>query len=82
MYIYGTIHNKGPKTIDILEVNAAVETQFHQTLREKRMLVVPRQQPSLGPGETIPITLTIDGFSKDDDRANIRWKVTAVRARS
>ena len=82
MYIYGTIHNKGPKTIDILEVNAAVETQFHQTLREKRMLVVPRQQPSLGPGETIPRTLTIDGFSKDDDRANIRRKVTAVRARS
>ena len=80
MYINGRIHNKGSKTIDILEVNTAVVTQFNSVLKEKRMLVVPRQQATLEPGATVPITLTIDGFSKDDDRANIRWKVTAIRA--
>lgn len=81
MYINGKIRNKGTKTITALEVNVAVVTQFNAVLRERRILVVPVQQPSLGPGEIIPITLTLDGFAKDDDRANIRWKVTAIKAK-
>lgn len=80
MFIHGKIRNKGTKTISILEVNVAVVTQFNQVLKERKILVVPVQQPTLGPDETIPITLTLDGFDKNDDRANIRWKVTAIRA--
>ena len=80
MYIYGKIRNKGTKTIDILEINVAVVTQFSQVLKEKRILVVPVQQPTLDPDQIIPVTLAMEGFSKDDDRANIRWKVTAIRA--
>lgn len=79
MYINGKIRNKGTKTITALEVNVAVVTQFNVVLRERKILVVPVQQPVLGPGEIIPITLTLDGFSKEDDRANIRWKVTAIK---
>jgi hypothetical protein len=79
MYISGKIRNKGTKTINGLEVNVAVITQFNKILKEKRVLVVPVQQPVLAPGDTIPITLTMDGFDKNDDRANIRWKVTAIR---
>lgn len=82
MYINGKIRNKGNKTISALEVNVAVVTQFNDVLRERRILVVPVQQPVLGPDQTIPITLTLDGFSKEDDRANIRWKVTAIKAAS
>jgi hypothetical protein len=82
MYINGKIRNKGNKTISALEVNVAVVTQFNDILRERRILVVPVQQPVLGPDQTIPITLTLDGFSKEDDRANIRWKVTAIKAAS
>ena len=80
MYIYSKIRNKGSRTIDILEINVAVITQFNQVVKEKRILVVPVQQPTLDPGQTIPVTLAMEGFSKDDDRANIRWKVTAIRA--
>ena len=80
MFIKGKIRNKGTKTINILEVNVSVVTQFDQPLRERKILVVPVQHQSLGPGEIIPITLTFDGFTKDDDRANIHWKVTAIRA--
>jgi hypothetical protein len=75
----GTIRNKGTKVINGLEVNVAVVTQFNEVLKEKRVLVVPTQRPELGPGETIDITLSVDGFNKNDDRANIRWKVTAIR---
>lgn len=80
MYINGKIRNKGTKTITALEVNVAVVTQFNVVLRERRILVVPVQQSTLGPGQIIPITLTLDGFSKEDDRANIRWKVTAIKS--
>ena len=80
MYIYGKIRNKGTRPVDVLEINVAVITQFNQVVKEKRILVVPVQQPTLDPGQTIPVTLAMEGFSKDDDRANIRWKVTAIRA--
>jgi len=81
MYVNGKIRNKGTQTITALEVNVAVVTQFNVILRERKILVVPVQQSSLGPNQIIPITLTLDGFSKEDDRANIRWKVTAIKAK-
>ena len=82
MYIGGTIRNKGDKVINGLEVNVSVVDSFNQVLKEKRVLVVPTQKPQLGPGEIIDIHLEIAGFSKNDDRANIRWKVTAIRVPS
>lgn len=80
MFIKGRIYNKGMKNIKVLEVNVGVVTQKNEVLREKKIVVVPIQQPVLNAGETIPITLTLDGFDRKDDRANIRWKVTAIRA--
>lgn len=79
MFITGNIRNKGTNVINGLEVNVAVVDQFNAVLREKRVLVVPTQRERLGPEDTIPITLSLDGFDKNDDRANIRWKVTAIR---
>ena len=65
--------------MNALEINVAVVTQFNKVLKEKRILVVPTQVPRLEPDQIIPVTLSLDGFAKDDDRANIRWKVTAIR---
>jgi len=79
MFIHGNVRNKGSKTYTLLEVNVAVVTQFNNVLREKRILVVPNQQTKLEPGQVIPLTLTLDGFERDDDRADIRWKVTAIK---
>lgn len=79
MFIVGKVKYRGNKVINGLEVNVTVIDQFNQVVKEKRVLVVPVQQAQLGPGETIPITLSIEGFKKEDDRANIRWVVTAVR---
>jgi len=80
MYIRGNIYNKGTQTINTLEVSVGVITQKNEMLREKKVVVVPVQQPVLSPGQTIPINLTLDGFNRKDDRANIRWKVTAIKA--
>jgi hypothetical protein len=79
IYPHGKIRNKGNKTINGLEVNVAIVDSFNGVLKEKRVLVVPTQTPQLGPGEMIDIHLEIPGFDKKDDRANIRWKVTAIR---
>ena len=80
MYIHGTIRNKGDRVINGLEINVAAVDTFNKVLREERRLVVPTQRPQLGPGETIDVRLEISGFTPKDDRANIRWKVTAIRA--
>lgn len=82
MYIKGHVKNKGTKNISILEVNVVVVDSNEQTIREKRVVVVPVQQPGLAPDQTIPITTEINGFDKKDDRANIRWRVTAIKAAS
>jgi hypothetical protein len=80
MYIHAKVFNRGTRTIKALEVRAAVVTRFQEVLKERKMLVVPVQSAQLGPGETIPITMTLEGFKTTDDRADIRWKVTAIRA--
>ena len=80
VFITGNVKNKGTRTITTLEVNVAVITQKNEVLKEKRVLVVPVQHPVLGPDDTIPITVTLAGFDRHDDRANIRWKVTAIKA--
>jgi len=79
MYIVGNIYNKGTRVINGLEVNVTVVTEFNDVLKEKRLLVVPTKQPQLGPRENIEVHVEIPGFDKKDDRANIRWKVTAIR---
>lgn len=82
IFISGKIRNKGADTINGLEINVAVVDQFNEAVKDKRVLVIPTQQPQLGPDSTIPVTLTIDGLKRTDDRANIRWKVTAIRTAS
>ena len=80
MFIVGEVKNKGTRTFSGLEVNVAVVDQTNQVLKNKNVLVVPNQQRAeIGPGEIIPLTTSLDGFDKKDDRANIRWKITAIR---
>lgn len=79
MFIVGKIRNKGSKPINSLEINVAVVDQSDAVVKEKRVLVVPGQMERINPGEIVPVTLSLDGFSKKDDRANIRWKVTGLR---
>lgn len=82
MFIKGRVRNKGQKTINGLEINVAVVDQFNTVIKEKRVLAVPKQHATLDPDSMIDVTLTIDGFKRDDDRANIRWRVTAIRVAS
>lgn len=78
MTIHANLRNKGQRTVRVLEVKVGVVDLTGKVVREKKLLVVPKQEEKLLPGQTIPIVATVEGFSRDDDRANVRWKVTAI----
>ena len=78
MTIHGNLRNKGQKIIRALEVKVGVVDLSGKVVREKKLLIVPKQEERLLPNQTIPIVATVEGFSRDDDRANVRWKVTAI----
>lgn len=80
MMIHADIRNKGDKALNGLEVKVGVVDSFNKVIHEKKVMVVPNQVEKLMPGETIHVVVPMDGFKRDDDRANIRWKVTAIRA--
>lgn len=79
MMIHGDIRNKGDKTVDGMQVKVGVVDPFNNVIKEKKVMVVPNQAEELKPNETIHVAVPIDGFTKDQDRANVRWKVTAIR---
>ena len=79
MNLQSDVLNKGSKTINGLEIKVGVVDSFNKVIKEKKIMVVPNQIEKLNPNETIHITVPLDGFKKDSDRANIRWKVTAIR---
>lgn len=80
MFIRGNILNRSKKTIKALEVNVKVIDLKRNVLKERNVLVVPVQRPELGPGERMQANLTLDGFPPKSERAQINWKVTAIKA--
>lgn len=79
MSIGGQIKNLSEKTITGLEINVAVIDTFGKPIKDKTLIVVPNQYVKLNPKEVADVTVRIDGFDPSDDRANIRWKVTAIK---
>lgn len=79
MSIPAKIRNKGQRTISLLEVKVGVVDLAGKVVRERKLVIVPKQQATLPPGETMRVNATVEGFKKDDDRANVRWKVTAIK---
>jgi hypothetical protein len=58
-----------------------VVDSFGQLLKEKTQIVIPRgDRTALENNQAMPVKITIEGFEPDADLANIRWKVTAIKA--
>jgi hypothetical protein len=79
MSIGGTIRNLTGKTLTGLELKVGVIDSFGNPIKDKTFVVIPRQAEKLENNQTLPVQVSIDGFSREDDRANIRWKVTAIK---
>jgi hypothetical protein len=79
MSIWGKIRNLTGKRLTGLELQVSVIDLNSKSIRDKTVIVIPKQQPALDNYQTMPVQIIMDGFAKDDDRANIRWKVTAIK---
>ena len=79
MQIAGRIRNNSDKILTGLEINVSVVDISGKVVKDNTLLVVPNQKKTLAPKEQMNVTVRIDGFRPDDDRANIRWKVTAIK---
>jgi hypothetical protein len=80
MSIWGKIRNLTGKRLTGLELKVTVVDLAGKPVKEKTVIVIPKQQPSLETFQTMPVNVVMDGFAKEDNRADIRWKVTAIKA--
>ena len=82
MTLRAIVRNFTGRTITGLEVTAAVVDHQDQPVRQRTRIVVPWAGASeLLPNKTTPISVTIDGFTDTDDRANVRMEVTGFTLR-
>lgn len=79
MTLAGLVRNFSGKTLTGLEVVGSVVDQKGNVVKEKKAIIIPGRTDRLENSKVMPIRITIAGFSRKDDRANIKWRVTALR---
>lgn len=79
MSIGGIIRNITGKTLTGLELNVGVVDSFNEVLKEKTVIVIPKQVEQLENNQSMSVRVNIEGFEQNADLANIRWKVTAIK---
>lgn len=80
MFTRSKVRNMSDKTLTALEVRVSILDQMGKVIKDKKMLVVPTDKiKDFPPNSDIFIEIPVEGFSKDDDRARVQWKVTAIK---
>lgn len=67
------------KTLNGLEVRAAVVDYEGKPVKERTVVVIPTRQPELSPNKTMAVTIPLEGFKETDARANIQMEVVGFR---
>jgi len=79
MTLETTVRNFTGKTLNGLEVWAAVVDHQDKPVKERSVIVIPTRQSELEPNKTMKVQVMLDGFQDTDDRANIKMIVKAFR---
>ncbi len=79
MRLTTTVRNFTGRTIDGLEVYAAVVDLQGKPVKERTVIVIPARQPELEHNKTMEVPVVLEGMKKEDDRANIKMEITAVK---
>lgn len=79
MNLHTTVRNFTGRTINGLEIRAAVIDHQGKPVKERTVVVVPTKQPELGPNKTMFVSVMLEGLKETDDRANIRMEVTGFQ---
>jgi hypothetical protein len=81
MTLHTTARNFTGKTIVGLEIRAVVLDHQNQPVKERTLVVIPGRRNELDPNKTMFVAINVEGFTDEDDRANIKMEVTGVRFR-
>ncbi|HKP83014.1 MAG TPA: hypothetical protein VJT69_13375 [Pyrinomonadaceae bacterium] len=74
-----TVRNNTGRNISGLELRGAILDSTKASVRERTVVLIPRRQKILEPGEAINTRILLDGIDKDSDRAHLVLEVTAIR---
>jgi hypothetical protein len=74
-----TVRNNTGRTISGLELRGAILDRNNSNVRERTVVVIPRQQKILESGEAINTRILLESIDKDSDRAHLVLEVTAMR---
>jgi len=75
----GTVRNATGRTVTGLELRGAILDTLNTPLQERTVVVVPLRQAALEPGETINVSILLEGVSPEAERAAHVLEVTGVR---
>lgn len=79
MSLQTTVRNVTGKTLNGLEISAAVVDYEGRPVKERTVIVIPTRQAELAPNKTLPVQVMLEGMKDSDPRANIKMEVTAFR---
>jgi hypothetical protein len=80
MVLRTTVRNFTGRTINGLEMRAAVVNLQGKAVKERTLILIPSQvQPELEPNKTVAVQVRLEGMKDSDDRANIKMEITAFR---
>ena len=79
MSLQTTVRNLTGKTLNGLEIRAAVVDYQGQPVKQRTVVVVPTRQPELAPNKTMQVQVMLEGMSDADARANIKMEVTGFK---
>lgn len=79
MSLRTTVRNLTGKTLNGLEIRAAVVDHQGKAVKERTVVVIPTRQPELPPNRTMEVPVMLEGMKDTDDRANIKMEITGVK---
>ena len=79
MSLQTTVRNLTGKTLNGLEIRAAVVDYQGQPVKQRTVVVIPGRQPELPPNKTMQVPVMLEGMSDKDARANIKMEVTGFK---
>jgi hypothetical protein len=79
MTLRTTVRNFTGRTIIGLEMRGAVVDHDGKPVKERKVVMIPGRQSELDPNKTMKASILLEGFTDNDDRANIKMEVTGFR---
>jgi hypothetical protein len=74
-----TVRNFTGRTVNGLELQATVVDPVGNAIQQRTIIPIPNRQPELEHNKVLEVPIRMEGFKKDDVRANIRVELTGVK---